>query len=144
MFKRTLFTSQCFVEYIQDILYWRVEPISIKTAEFFKRGYNRFKTTYNHAIYEMRKIKEGFKKLWADIMFAFGVNRRKFNYKYNKVDIMEDKKIRQVRDDVIKFIPFSIFLIIPGLEIFIPPFLVIFPNSVPSQFISEEARLQKF
>jgi hypothetical protein len=30
------------------------------------------------------------------------------------------------------------------LEILLPPFLVIFPNSVPSQFMSDEARLAKF
>ena len=144
MYHRSIFTSSCFVEYLQDIINWRVEPISIKTAEFFKRNNNRVKTTYNHALYEARKLKLGFQKLYADIMFAFGVNKRKFNYKYNKVDPMEERKIRQVREDVFKFIPISIFLIIPGLEILLPPFLVIFPNSLPSQFISEEARLQKF
>ena len=92
----------------------------------------------------MRKLKLGFQKLYADVMFAFGVNKRNLNYKYKKVDIMEDRKIRQVKNDVIKFIPFSILLIIPGMEILIPPVLVIFPNSIPSQFISEEARIQKF
>jgi hypothetical protein len=34
--------------------------------------------------------------------------------------------------------------LIPGAEILLPPFLVIFPNSVPSQFMSEEARAKKF
>jgi LETM1 and EF-hand domain-containing protein 1 len=45
---------------------------------------------------------------------------------------------------MMKFVPFSIFLIIPGLELLLPPFLVIFPNSVPSQFMSKEARVEKF
>jgi LETM1 and EF-hand domain-containing protein 1 len=34
--------------------------------------------------------------------------------------------------------------LIPGAEILLPPFLVIFPNSIPSQFMSEEARDKKF
>lgn len=57
---------------------------------------------------------------------------------------MDRQRIRQVRTDVMKFIPFSFFIIIPGLELLLPPFLVIFPNSVPSQFMSNEARLQKY
>ena len=41
-------------------------------------------------------------------------------------------------------IPFSVFLIIPGLEILLPPYLLIFPNAKPSQFMSEEAKNKKF
>ena len=43
-----------------------------------------------------------------------------------------------------KFIPFSVFILIPGLELLLPPFLMIFPNTVPSQFMSKEARDKKF
>jgi len=45
---------------------------------------------------------------------------------------------------VIKFVPFSLFILIPGLELLLPPFLVVFPNSVPSQFLSEQAKLDKY
>jgi len=45
---------------------------------------------------------------------------------------------------VIKFVPFSFFILIPGAEILLPPFLVVFPNSVPSQFMSNDAREAKF
>jgi len=43
-----------------------------------------------------------------------------------------------------KFIPFSFFILIPGAELLLPPFLMVFPNSVPSQFMSDSARLAKF
>jgi len=56
---------------------------------------------------------------------------------------MESQKLGQVKTDVMKFIPFSVFILIPGLEILLPPFLVIFPNSIPSQFMSNEARAKK-
>ena len=46
--------------------------------------------------------------------------------------------------DVIKFIPFSFFILIPGAEILLPPFLMVFPNSVPSQFMTQEKRSEKF
>jgi len=57
---------------------------------------------------------------------------------------MQSLKIKQVKSDVFKFIPFSLFIIIPGLELLLPPFLVIFPNSIPSQFMSDKARKEKF
>ena len=49
-----------------------------------------------------------------------------------------------MRTDVIKFIPFSLFLLIPGGELFLPAWVVVFPNSVPSQFVSDAEREKKF
>ena len=49
-----------------------------------------------------------------------------------------------MRKDFIKFVPFSLFLLIPGGELFLPAWVIIFPNSVPSQFVGEEERNKKF
>ena len=49
-----------------------------------------------------------------------------------------------MRMDYIKFVPFSLFLLIPGGELFLPAWVLIFPNSVPSQFVSDEVRNKKF
>jgi LETM1 and EF-hand domain-containing protein 1 len=43
-----------------------------------------------------------------------------------------------------KMIPFSFFLVIPGAEALLPAYLKIFPNSLPSQFISDSDRKKKF
>ena len=40
--------------------------------------------------------------------------------------------------------PFSLFLLIPGGELFLPAWVLIFPNSVPSQFVSDDEREKKF
>jgi LETM1 and EF-hand domain-containing protein 1 len=53
-------------------------------------------------------------------------------------------KLKQVTSDFVKFIPFSLFIIIPGAELLLPAWLVIFPNSIPSQFLQEEARNKMF
>lgn len=80
-----------------------------------------------------------------DVKFMVGAKRSQFDEKYDtKQDVFKSLKIKQVRSDVFKFIPFSVFIIIPGLELLLPPFLVIFPNSIPSQFMSEKAREEKF
>jgi len=60
------------------------------------------------------------------------------------VDVMARHKVRQVQVDVIKFVPFSVFILIPGLELLLPAFLLVFPNSIPSQFLSDDAREKKF
>ena len=53
-------------------------------------------------------------------------------------------KSNEVKQDLVKFVPFSFFLLIPGGELFLPPWIMIFPNSVPSQFLSEKEREAKF
>lgn len=41
-------------------------------------------------------------------------------------------------------IPFSFFILIPGGELLLPAYLKIFPNSLPSQFVSKADRKKKF
>ena len=102
------------------------------------------KSFYSHILYEVRKVKYGFINLKRDVQFYFGVKKEKIQTKYQMDDYTERVKTRQVRQDVIKFIPFSFLILIPGAEILLPPYLLIFPNSIPSQFLSEEARDKKF
>lgn len=52
--------------------------------------------------------------------------------------------MRQVREDFLKFIPFSFFLIVPGMELLLPAWLMVFPNSKPSQWSSEAEQHAKF
>jgi LETM1 and EF-hand domain-containing protein 1 len=136
--------AMSFLEYIKDILFWRVDPFVFKTAEFYKRNFNKVRSTLSHVAYEIKKVKKGFINLKNDCLFVLGLKKKQVNIKYRGESYLEGQKVRQVKIDVIKFIPFSFFIIIPGAEILLPPFLVIFPNSIPSQFMSEEARSKKF
>ena len=49
-----------------------------------------------------------------------------------------------MKQDFVKFIPFSVFIIVPGAELLLPAWLVIFPNSIPSQFLSDDARVKQW
>ena len=42
-----------------------------------------------------------------------------------------------------KFVPFSVFILIPGLELLLPAWIAIFPNAIPTQFMSEEKKALK-
>lgn len=65
----------------------------------------------------------------------FRYHKSKIEHKYERPTYKQDIKMRQIKQDFIKFIPFSVFMIVPGAELFLPAWLVIFPNSIPSQFI---------
>lgn len=45
--------------------------------------------------------------------------------------------------DGMKMLPFSFFLIVPFAEFGLPLYLLLFPNSIPSQFISHEDQEKK-
>jgi LETM1 and EF-hand domain-containing protein 1 len=51
--------------------------------------------------------------------------------------------MQRVRKDYIKFIPFSFFIVVPGAELLLPAWLLIFPSSIPSQFLSAEEKEAK-
>ena len=51
---------------------------------------------------------------------------------------------RRAWQDVLKMIPFSFFIIVPGAELLLPVYLSIFPNALPSQFLSESDKMTNF
>jgi LETM1 and EF-hand domain-containing protein 1 len=85
-----------------------------------------------HIWEELVKVKDGFKLLKDDFKFFVRFQKRKIDYKYDKPSYKSDIKLKQVKSDFIKFIPFSLFIIIPGAELLLPAWLVVFPNSIPS------------
>jgi len=69
------FIANSFLEYLKDILFWRVDPFVFKTAEFTKRNFNKMRSTLAHLIYEVKKIKRGFGKLKNDCLYVLGVKK---------------------------------------------------------------------
>ena len=62
----------------------------------------------------------------------------KKNKKLEEFTIGEYLKVKQIKMDMIKFIPYSLFLTVPFMELLLPPYLLLFPNSLPSQFLTEK------
>lgn len=52
----------------------------------------------------------------------------------------ERSLLQRVITDLFRLIPFSFFIIIPAMEIFLPVAIWLFPNMVPSQFADEKQR----
>jgi LETM1 and EF-hand domain-containing protein 1 len=58
----------------------------------------------------------------------------------------EQRQFRRTVGDVIRIVPFSVFIIIPFMEFLLPVYLWLFPNALPSTFqskSSKEARKKK-
>ena len=124
------------------------DVFNYKTAYFLKRNSKHYSHKIGHTLHhiwdELKKVGQGFKMLKEDFKFFIKFQKRKYDLKYDKESFSENIKLKQVRSDFIKFIPFSIFIIVPGAELLLPAWLVVFPNSIPSQFLSEEARYKQF
>ena len=92
-------------------------------------------------IHLFQTVKKSLKDLKNDTIYICKLRvekKKKINF-----DINEYMKYKIVVYDLIKFIPYSIFLTIPFLEVFLPVYMVLFPNAIPSQFFSEKNIGQK-
>ena len=96
-----------------------------------------------HAIVEgLHHTVHGLKDFGKDskVFFSSKVNAQQ----YSLVSYDQELRERNMKEDFLKMIPFSFFLIVPGAELLLPFWLSIFPNSLPSQFISEADRMSQF
>lgn len=63
--------------------------------------------------------------------------------KYQRWTYREKVKTDRIRSDMIKMIPFSVLLIVPGMDLLIPAWVALFPQGLPSQFMSEEQKAKR-
>ena len=74
------FIYKSFRNYLSDIANWRSNAIAYKTVDFLTRNFvwfaNLIKNSYNHGIYEVKKIGRGFKNLFKDVLIAFGIQQK--------------------------------------------------------------------
>lgn len=77
----------------------------------------------------MLVLVEGTKDTYRDLRWLVQLYRRK---SFKHFTGFEKKEKHRITKDALKFIPFSVFLIIPGLEVALPLYLSLFPNSIPT------------
>lgn len=141
--------------YILDIVMMRPDAVMCKTAEFIKRSFRNFGVFCGIVEQNLIKIKHaihhgvvhtihGFKALGKDSKFFIRSSASNKFTKYSDVSYNEQSRLREIRMDLIKFIPFSFFVVVPFAELLFPAWLVIFPNSIPSQFLDKNDREKKF
>lgn len=115
------------------------EQITTKTSSFCKRNYGRGAYAYqktseivSHTIASLRDFKDDSK--------YYAKSKKKSMEKYQRWTYREKVKTDRIRTDMIKMIPFSVLLIVPGMDLLIPAWVALFPQGLPSQFMSEEQK----
>ena len=85
----------------------------------------------------MKHMMHGLKMVYRDFLrYKFYINSRPNIEQYTVKEYMDKERIKE---DLIKFIPYGIMLVMPAGELFIPPYIALFPNASPSQFFNEES-----
>lgn len=85
----------------------------------------------------MASIKKSLKDLYKDGKYVLALKREHGSWK--NLHLVEYIKYKNINYDLIKFIPYSIFLFVPFTELLLPFYILLLPNSTPSQFYSEKA-----
>lgn len=121
--------------YATDLVTGRVNEVMWKTSGFLWRRISNLRVLV--IIWDLIKhgihvTVHGMKELYREGKWAIGEQKQKFSMQYEEVSYSKQRKMQRVRKDYIKFIPFSFFIVVPGAELLLPPWLLIFPNSVPS------------
>jgi len=79
----------------------------------------------------------GFKLLWVDIKFMFPLLKKLLKGK--NLTYRERNQLKRTSLDCLRIIPFSMFILIPALEVLLPVALYLFPNMLPSTFEKKSA-----
>ena len=73
----------------------------------------------------------GTKLLAADVRTAYRLARK--TTKGHSLSRRETRQLQRTTADLIRLVPFSIFVVVPFMELLLPVFLKLFPNMLPCQ-----------
>jgi LETM1 and EF-hand domain-containing protein 1 len=93
---------------------------------------------------ELHKLWIALKQLGADAvrLYMYYATKQGFDT-YTPMEYTDRQRIKM---DLFKFIPYAFFIIVPGAELLVPPYILLFPNASPTPFMDEQkiaARLKK-
>ena len=80
------------------------------------------------------QLKESFIAFFKDVRFIWRAFKAK-GFRDDQYSLLELRERRRIVFDFIKFIPYSVMIVVPGAELFFPPYILLFPNSTPTKFI---------
>ena len=81
----------------------------------------------------------GFRLLALDIRVAVRLLRK--TLRGDSLTRRERKQFTKTVGDIFRVVPFSVFIIIPFMEILLPVYLWLFPSALPSTFQSQDSRV---
>lgn len=102
-------------------------------------GRNEFDIDLHHwkgnFISAVRHYWHGMKLLWTDTRISSKLLLKLINGK--ELSRREQRQLTRTTSDILKLVPFAVFVIVPFMEFLIPVLLKLFPNMLPSTFNGE-------
>lgn len=83
----------------------------------------------------VRHYWHGTKLLWTDTKISSKLLLKLINGK--EISRREQRQLTRTTSDILKLVPFSVFIVVPFMEFLIPILLKVFPNMIPSTFKGE-------
>ena len=81
----------------------------------------------------------GFRLLVLDIRVAFRLLLK--TTQGHTLTRRENKQFKRTVADMFRIVPFSVFIIIPFMELLLPVYIYLFPNALPSTFQSTTSKV---
>jgi len=94
------------------------------------------KSLLDHVKEGIASVKKSLKDLYKDAKYVYML--KKENGSWKNLKLVEYIKYKNINYDLIKFLPYSFFIVVPFAEFALPLYILLFPNSTPSQFYSEK------
>lgn len=120
------FISQVDVSKYQDRK-WYIRPIS---DIYFSWCFS--KLVCHKVSHALKHMAQSFKLFALNCAMAYRITRRIF--KGEEVSVIDRNRLKRAIADIFLMVPFSVFVIIPGAEVFIPFYIKRFPSALPSTF----------
>lgn len=83
---------------------------------------------------------QGSKDLWHDAKWITQLYKKKAHSDFTGFELAQSQRIKV---DMLKFIPYSVILVVPFAELSLPIILWLFPNAVPSFYLFDTAEDQR-
>ena len=105
------------------------DPLGITTVK-------KKKSILDHVKEGIASIKKSLKDLYKDGQYVWALKKEKGSWK--NLHLVEYVKYKNINYDLVKFLPYSLFLTVPFAEFALPVYIMLLPNSTPTQFYSEK------
>ena len=144
MLSKSRFVAQDTLQFAGDVARLDFKTITMKQRDFVRRNVAAVVRVLGHVLHELKGVGQGFRRFKDDLKFSYSKTKEVRDTRYKKLSYGNMSRIRQIRRDFIKIVPFTFFMVVPFLELLLPAWLIIFPNAIPSQFIKDEKREAMF
>lgn len=91
-------------------------------------------TTMDHIKVGLHHIKKGFIEIGKDTVYLSKL-LNKNQLRNESYTVFELRERRRITIDLLKFLPYSVFMVVPFAELALPFYMILFPNSIPTQFM---------